>query len=169
MSCIITQTQSRACNDSQGGSGVLYLATSDMITGKPTVVDGEVTAITMASTYKFKTYECAEGIINFDQKSTTDPKTMGSQVEQTVVFNIPKGNNVKRNELDIFRKANLVAIVKDNNGVYWYLGYANYLNAEIQFGSGTAYTDLNGATVTLKGIEPVLAYTVDDAIIAGIL
>lgn len=169
MSCVLTQSQNRACNDSKGGSNEIYLATSDMITGKPTVVDGEVTAITMASTYKFKKYECAQGVINAAEKSTTDPKNGTSQVEQTVMFQIVKNNLAKRNEAEVIKQANLVAIVKDNNDNYWMYGYHNYLNSEFDGGTGTAYTDLNGAKVTLKGVEPSFAYSVDPDIIAGIL
>jgi hypothetical protein len=63
-----------------------------------------------------------------------------------------------------------VAIVKDCNGKYWYLGYDNPLEASAGTAStGTANTDLNGYDITLTDTSRELPYEVDSTALASII
>lgn len=48
----------------------------------------------------------------------------------------------------------LVAVVKDNNGIYWMVGQKKGLDVTaVDNNTGTALGDRNGSTVTLTGAE----------------
>ena len=63
----------------------------------------------------------------------------------------------------IISQANLSAIVKDQRGEYWLLGFQNGIRVSAgAMNTGKAFGDLNGVTITLTGKEPVPAYRIDD-------
>jgi hypothetical protein len=59
----------------------------------------------------------------------------------------------------------LVAVVKDNNGKYWYLGKQRGLDLTGgSAGTGTADGDRSGYTLTFTGAEPALAPEVNSTV-----
>jgi hypothetical protein len=63
-----------------------------------------------------------------------------------------------RNEILLLAKNRLVALVKDNNDKMWALGEVNGLDLTGGgSGSGTAFGDRNGYTLTFTGNEKELA------------
>jgi len=63
----------------------------------------------------------------------------------------------------------LVAVVKDNNDKYWYLGKVHGINITGGSGAtGTAQGDRSGYTLTFSGSEGELAPEVSSGIIAGL-
>jgi len=63
----------------------------------------------------------------------------------------------------------LVAIVKDNNGVYWGLGFQNFAEGQsLVANTGTAYGDRNGYDIEIMSKEPETPYEVDSTVVAGL-
>jgi hypothetical protein len=59
----------------------------------------------------------------------------------------------------------LVAVAKDNNGKYWYLGKTRGLDLTAgSAGTGTADGDRSGYTLTFTGAEPQLAPEVNSTV-----
>jgi len=72
-------------------------------------------------------------------------------------------------ELTALSLADLRVIVKDANGLYWFLGYDEPVNASAGDGqTGTARSDANRYTITLEDTSAEMPMEVDDSIIAGI-
>jgi hypothetical protein len=55
----------------------------------------------------------------------------------------------------------LVAVVKDSNGIYWYLGKTRGIDLTAgSAATGTAQGDRSGFTLTFSGAEPAMAPSV---------
>lgn len=64
--------------------------------------------------------------------------------------------------VDELTKSNVVLVVRDNNGRHRLFGAENGLRATTgEGGTGTAFGDLNGVTITLTGKEPEQSYVLD--------
>ena len=76
----------------------------------------------------------------------------------------------KRVEMSALAVNDLVAIVKDANGIYWYLGYDEPVNASAGDGqTGTARGDANRYTITLQDNSKEMPMEVGASIIDGLL
>jgi hypothetical protein len=63
----------------------------------------------------------------------------------------------------------LEAVVKDNNGNFWYLGLTRGLDVTAGSAqSGTAEGDRSGYTLTFTGKEPALAQSVGSAVASAL-
>ena len=76
----------------------------------------------------------------------------------------------KRVEISALAVNDLVAIVKDANGIYWYLGYDEPVNASAGDGqTGTARGDANRYTITLQDNSKEMPMEVDSTIVAALI
>lgn len=93
-----------------------------------------------------------------------------SYYEQTITLVFSKQETEKRIELNALAFSDLVIIVEDNNGMYWYFGYDNPVTLSAnEAETGTAFGDFNGYTVTLLGTDWQLAYEVTEEAMASII
>jgi hypothetical protein len=137
------------CEPSMGGLKVVYIANHTDVTDF-TITDGQITSITMAEDKKFKTYSFRRNTANMTSTLAVDA-TNGTSVSTDVVLSFLKQDTQKRIEISALSIGELVMIVQDANGRYWFLGkdmpvMASAGGAE----SGTAYTDGNRYTITLQ-------------------
>ena len=92
--------------------------------------------------------------------------------EQVVTIVLSRRETTKRDFIEKLTagQKQLVLIVLDSNGNYWYFGQVEgaYVTA-ITGGSGTAKADANGYTITLTAMEADQAYQVDPTIVSGLL
>ena len=75
-----------------------------------------------------------------------------------------------RNEILLLAKNRLVAVAKDNNGTFWYLGLTRGI--DITAGSaqsGAAEGDRSGYTMTFTGKEAALAPSVNSTVSSALL
>lgn len=150
MSCIqILNGIQIDCEPSMGGLRVVYIANHTDVTDF-TITDGQITSITMADDKKFKTYSFRRNTANMTSTLAVDP-TNGTSVSTDVVLSFLKQDTQKRIEISALSIGELVMIVQDANGRYWFLGkdmpvMASAGGAE----SGKAYTDGNRYTITLQ-------------------
>lgn len=170
MSCSQTLAGiARDCASVIGGIKRVLLANKADVT-TVTVTSNQVTAITMAASAKFKEYAFRRntGSLTSEYQVSEDNDSKFVQTDLVMVFS--KMETVKRIEVVALAQADLVAIVEDANGKYWFLGFDEpvYLVTGNQL-TGTARADLNGYNVTLRDISKELPYEVDDSIISGLL
>lgn len=170
MSC--TQTLSglaRDCSSNMGGIVEVYIANYDDVTAK-TLTDGKISAITMASSAKFKKYSFAKNTGNLTSTYNLDPAAGVKYVTSQLLLQFNRMETTKRVEMTALALGDLAVIVKDANGAFWYLGYDEPVNASAGDGNtGTARADANRYTITLQDESLQMPYEVLSSIIDGLL
>ena len=160
MACIQTLAGiSRDCANSMGGIAEVLLANKAEVT--ETVTSGKVSAIAMADSAKFHRYlfapETASMSSNFQVNAQNGTKFV--QTDLVMVFN--RMETAKRAEIMAMAQSELVAIVKDANGLNWFLGHDEPLMLSAGDGlTGTARADRNGYSATLQDNSLELPYEV---------
>lgn len=155
MSCALTQNYYLDCRDSLGGIKKVWLGSYNDISSW-TGSNGTYTAVSMSG--YFWSYELIKESSNFSEAITTNVQNGTTFYAQTLEIILNKLQVSTRNEILLLAKNTLVAIVEDNNGVKWILGKDAGLDITAgTIGSGTAFGDRNGYTITLTGNQKELA------------
>ena len=170
MSCVQTLSGlARDCSANMGGIIEALIAPFDDVTAV-TLTDGVISAITMASSKKFKKYNFNKNTGNLTSTYHSDPASGVRYVTSDLLLQFNRMETTKRVEMTALAIGDLAVIVKDANGKYWLLGKdeAVVMTAgDAQ--SGTARADRNGYSVTLQDNAHELPYEVDEAAIAGLI
>ena len=170
MSC--TQTLSglaKDCSANMGGILEALIALFDDVTGV-TITDGEISAITMASGKKFKKYHFGKNTGGLTSTYTIDPANGNKFVTSDLLLQFNRMQTAARVEISALALADLVVIVKDANGKYWYLGMDEAVNAAAGDGqTGSAKSDANRYTITLRDESKEMPYEVDPTIISALV
>ena len=168
MACNLTAGISKGCRDNTGGIVEAYIG--NFPTGYTSnewydETDGTITSISGTSLYQF---EPNKNSSSWSDEISAENGTIGYKHILNMVF--AKNEADKRNAIYLLGQANLVAIVRDKNEKYWFLGPQSGI--EITAGnssSGTVLNDLNGWNITISGEEPKPALEVSSSIISGLL
>ena len=160
MSCgALTTGFDYECNDGVGGvkPGSILITQWDGITAS-TVANGELTAITAGTWYR---YQVRKKIGRETTNSTNDP--MGGTVNHVSDFAYELFNmsNYKNVQLQLLMSKPVAVIYQDNNDIYHIIGL-NY-GAEVLTllkQSGKEHTEMNGYTINIQAEDKDLPYTV---------
>ncbi len=97
--------------------------------------------------------------------STLQVNDNGTNFWQTdVVLQFAKIDSAKRLSIMSLMQGETSAIVKDNNGNYWFVGLTNPITMSAGTSeTGTAYSDLNGYNITLTDTDTILPLVVETA------
>lgn len=170
MSC--NQTLSglvKDCSPSMGGILEVLLANRDDIASVQAET-GKISGITMEASAKFKKYTFARNTGSMTSTYAIDQASGVKYVTTDLVLQFNRMETTKRVEITALSVNDLVAIVKDANGVYWYLGYDEPVNASAGDGqTGTARGDANRYSITLQDISKEMPMEVDASIVEGLL
>ena len=170
MSC--SQTLSgiaRDCAASMGGIAEVLICNHDDITAV-TLSDGIVSAITTATSKKFKKYAFRPGTGSMTSTLNVDAANGVNYVSTELVLQFNRMETTKRVEMAALATNDLAVIVKDNNSKYWYLGYDEPVNASAGDGvTGQARGDANKYGITLQDNSHEFPYEVAEEVIATIL
>ena len=159
----------RDCAPSMGGIVEALIANSIDVTGV-TIQDNLVSAITMAQSAKFKRYAFPRNTGSLSSNYTIDQATGVRYVASDLVLQFNRMETAKRVEMSALAQNDLVVIVKDANGKYWYLGYDEPVNATAGDGlTGTARADRNGYSITLQDNSLEMPYEVDPSIVDALV
>ena len=157
------------CSPSMGGITEVLLANREDVSAV-TADTGKVTEITMASSAKFKKYTFARNTGSMTSTYTIDQASGVRYVTTDLLLQFNRMETAKRVEISALAVNDLVAIVKDANGIYWYLGYDEPVNASAGDGqTGTARGDANRYTITLQDNSKEMPMEVDSTIIAALI
>lgn len=157
------------CDANMGGIVEIYAANFADVTAI-TLTSGKVSAITMDTGKKFKTYSLPRNTAYLTSTLNVD-QAAGTKYYVTELFmQVNKMDTTKRTEIEALKAADLRIIAKDGNGAYWLLGYDFPVNASASTAeSGTAAGDHNGYNMTFQEESPILPYEVDSSIVAALL
>lgn len=158
--CLINSGYALGCRDNIGGIQEAFIASFSGATTYTLDADNIITGIT--STQTFYTYEQPKETGEFINGEGQISRENGTVFYvQTVNLTFHKNEADLRNSLILLAQAQLLVIVLDQNGRYWLVGKQN--GADLitsSMTSGKAYGDMNGATVSIEGREPLPAFEV---------
>ena len=159
----------RDCSPSMGGIIEVMFANKEDVQ-EVALSEDMVNSITMANSKKFVKFQFARNTGSMSSNYTIDPTTGVKFVTTDLVLVFNRMETSKRVSIKALVQNDLVAIVKDANGKYWYLGYDEALNATAGDGmTGTARADRNGYSVTLQDNSHEMPYEVNSEIIAALV
>lgn len=159
----------RDCSPSMGGIVEALFANRDEVAGV-TVTDDIISAITMEQGKKFVKVQFPRNTGSMSSNYTIDHTTGVKFVTTDLVIILNRMDTPKKVALKALAENDLVAIVKDANGKWWYLGYDEAVNATAGDGlTGTARADRNGYSLTLQDNSHQMPYEVDAEIIAALV
>lgn len=157
------------CESNIGGIKRVLLANADDVAAK-TLTDEIITAITMASGKSFLEFNFRPNTGSLTSEYQVSDTGASNFVQSTLVMAFNRMETAKRVAVVALAQADLVAIVEDMNGKYWYLGYDDPVRLSAGAApTGTARSDRNGYDVTLLDESKELPYEVNAGIIAGLL
>jgi hypothetical protein len=164
MACALTQGYTLDCRDSLGGVVEVYLTEAANVSAT-TEASGVITALTKASGKRFWKYEQVKDTSMMNQTITANVQNGTVFYAQELQIVLNKLQTATRNEILLLAQNSLVAVVKDSNGTYWYLGKTRGLDVTAgTAGTGTAQGDRSGFTLTFTGAEPALAPSVNSTV-----
>ena len=170
MPCLQTLSGlARDCSSNMGGILEVLIANAADVTGV-TVSEGIISTVSMATSAKFKRYTFAKNTGSLTSTYTLDPASGVKYVTSELLLQFNRMETQKRVEITALALGDLVCIVKDANGKYWYLGKDEPVNASASDGqTGTARADANRYTITLQDESLEMPYEVDASIVDALV
>ena len=170
MSCIQTLSGlAKDCSANMGGIVEVLIANYEDVTAV-TLTSGVISAITMATSAKFKRYAFAKNTGSLTSTYNIDAASGVKYVTSELLLQFNRMETTKRVELTALALGDLVVICRDSNGIYWYLGKDEPVNASAGDGqTGTAKSDANRYTITLQDNSQEMPLEVDSTIISGLV
>lgn len=157
------------CSPSMGGILEAYFANKEDVK-EVTLSEEMIGTITMNTDKKFVKFQFAKNTGSMSSTYTIDQTTGVRYVTTDLVLVFNRMETSKRVAITALAQNDLVAIVKDANGKYWFLGYNEPVNASTGDGmTGTARGDRNGYSVTLQDNSHEFPFEVDPDIIDALV
>ena len=152
MACLITIAGiTLDCESSLGGIKQVWITQYDNV--KSVTVDDEtnqISAITLEADAKWYNYQFRKGTGSLTSTLNVDETAGTNYVSNELALVFTKMETKKRIEIAALSIGQLVVVVEDSNGKYWFLGKDDYVSASAGTGvTGTAKGDQNAYTLTL--------------------
>jgi len=161
-----------SCSNNVGGVSKIYIANEDDVTS---VTDGSpagiIDTITMTGGATFYAFESNPETSSFVENLVKNLESGATFYDQVVTIKIPRRDYQRRNTLNTLTQGRFKMIVKDANGLFWYLGEVNsMIMTKNDSGSGTKREDGSSYTLEIKAIgEYDPAKEVDAAAVAAVI
>jgi hypothetical protein len=152
MACLITIAGiTLDCEASLGGIKQVWITQYDNV--KSVTVDDEtnqISAITLEADAEWYNYQFRKGTGSLTSTLNVDETAGTNYVSNELALVFTKMETKKRIEIAALSIGQLVVVVEDSNGKYWFLGKDDYVSASAGTGvTGTAKGDQNAYTLTL--------------------
>ena len=153
------------CNPNLAGIQEAYLGyygDFDVTVNVSAQTVSSISAATGATSGKFYHYTFAKQTGSLNSTLTKDDTNGTRYWTNTVTLQFSKMEAEKHLEVEAMAAEQLVAIIKDNNLKYWFVGLDGYLSADdAQANSGQSYDDLNGYNLTMNAMSAYLPFEID--------
>lgn len=148
-----------SCENSLGGLRTVYIANFDDVMSIKDK-DGQIVDIQMASGKKFFQFSFKRNTASMTSTLNVNDEASNS-ISTEVSLSFLKQDTEKRLAVSALAVGEVVMIVEDANGKYWYLGKDFPVTASAGGGeSGTAFSDANRYTITLTDIALDFPYEI---------
>lgn len=135
-----------------------------------TLTSNVVTAITMATGSQFRRYVLDNEMMSTSSNYAFDPKNGTYHYIHKVDFTTKGWTTTVKAEIHLLSINKLIAIVKENSGVYRiYGGYKGLDVLTATDENGAELNSFHGQKMALEGKETAYAYEVNSGIIAALL
>ena len=170
MPCLQTLSGlARDCAPNMGGIVEALIANFDDVSSVE-ITEGQISTISMAGTAKFHRYSFAKNTGSLTSTYNLDSASGNKYVTSDLLLQFNRMETQKRVEISALALGDLVVIVKDANGKYWYLGKDEPVTASAGDGNtGTARSDANRYTITLQDESAEMPYEVLPSIISDLV
>jgi hypothetical protein len=169
LTCILSEglNLTGCTKDNSGGvSQVIFANFKDAVTGDTSnpngfgysSTTGEITGVTTsgAAAADWYIFDTVKETSSLAEAVAVNVQNGTIAFTPTVTLVMNKLNTQKRNLIHMLALGLLVAVVKDNNGIAWMVGFRKGLDVTaVDNNTGTAIGDRNGSTITLTGSEPI--------------
>lgn len=150
------------CNSNLAGIREIYLTYFDdvTITSAQTVESAHtITGLTLSSGVTWFKYDFARNTSSLNSVLTKDDSNGTRYYTNTIELVFNKLTADKHLEVMALAAEKLAAIVVDNNGKKWFVGYDAYISGNnTEAGTGASADDRNGYTVTIEGTSAYLPW-----------
>lgn len=167
MSCISNYTLDGIladCNPNLAGiqeAWLGYYGDFDVTVDTSAQTVSAITAFTGATDGHFHHYTFAKNTGSLTSTLTKDEANGTRYWTNAVALQFNKLEAKKHLEVQAMAAEQLVGIIKDNNGKYWFVGYDGYLSsADANAQTGASYDDMNGYTVTMNAMSAYLPFEI---------
>lgn len=127
----------------------------------------KITSLSGGELYK---YEFAKQTGSLTSTLSKDEANGTRYYTNTVTLQFTKMEANKHLEIEALAAEKLVAVIGDNNGKYWFVGYDGYLSTdEATAQSGQSYDDLNGYNTTMNAMSAYLPFEIDYATFSSLI
>lgn len=160
----------KSCDNNIGGLTQILIAPAEFVTGT-TESNGTITTIGMSGASLFVEYQFNKNSANYVEEAAIDLTNGSTFYTTTTTLTIPRREVAKRNSIALIAagQRDLKLILKDGNGIYWYMGYSNSSNLSgLGEGSGAAKADGSKYALTFLAEEPDQMYEIDSSIISAL-
>lgn len=170
MSCTVTLSNiTTNCDSQMGGIDVVYAINYADVTAV-TLTSNVISQITLAASKYFNTYEFRKQSGGLTCTYNVDDVAGVKYVNGELALRFAKMETAKRLSFQALCNGDLALIVKDTNGIYWYLGYNRPVTMTAATGeTGTNFTDPNQFTITLTSMDNEMPFEVSSSIISGLI
>lgn len=159
------------CQGSMGGIKSVWIARyQDLadITVAPVSAsddrDGEITNITLKADAEWKKYDFRKETGSLTSEQVIDETTGVNYFNNNLSLVFTKMETAKRVELTALSVGQVICIVLDSNGKYWFLGKDDYVSATAGGAqTGVAKGDQNAYTLTLSTASETYPYEIAKA------
>lgn len=159
------------CKDNMGGIKEVYIAKAADVTERTLNADNsQIETLVLADSAKLKTYKFRKGTANMTSTAASDEAIGNFSVTTELALQFSKMETSKRLEIMALCLEDVVVVVLDFNGKYWYLGYdfpVSATSATAQ--TGTAATDLNGYNITLSDTSAEFPYEIPAEVVKDLI
>lgn len=172
MACLITIAGiTLDCESSLGGIKQVWITQYDNV--KSVTIDDEtnqISAITLEADAKWYNYQFRKGTGSLTSTLNVDETAGTNYVSNELALVFTKMETKKRIEIAALSIGQLVVVVEDSNGKYWFLGKDDYVSASAGTGvTGTAKGDQNAYTLTLATDSESYPYELSDEAIQSVV
>lgn len=150
------------CNPNLAGIKEIYLTYFDNVSIASGAVDYSahtISAVTLEGGATWFRYDFARNTSSLNSVLTKDDANGTRYYTHTIELVFNKLTALKHLEVMALAAEKLAAIVVDNNGKKWYVGFDAYISGSAaEAGTGASADDRNGYTVTLDGTSAYLPF-----------
>lgn len=151
------------CDTARGGIKEIYVTDRASIdAGTPSAGILSSLALTTSGT-KMKPFRFRKNQASMSSVATIDAATGNTFYTTIITINFAKIDAAKRVAIQAMLAGGAAVIAKDNNNLYWYLGYDDVVDCiQADYEWGTANTDANQIVLGLQDISNEAPYNVDE-------
>jgi hypothetical protein len=170
MACNNLASILKGCDTNSGGIYEAYIIDQDdIVSYTANASTHTITAMTISTGVTYSTYQFKRNVGNMVIAPAIDLVNGSSFFNHTISLVFHKREASKSRALQILGEGQryLSIILKDANGLYWYVSYAQLNGGDED--TGTAKADGSKVTVTFLAEMDNRAYAVDSSLIAGLI